>query len=66
MSKGSVATASPPQSVSAAQSKQLHELVAKRAYEKWCKRGRPCGTHLQDWFEAEQEVMKEMGTSQRR
>src|SRR6516225_3359137 len=25
-----------------------HEKIAMRAYEKWCKRGCPDGTHLQD------------------
>lgn len=32
------------------------ELVKIRAYEKWVQRGRPCGTALQDWLEAEAEV----------
>ncbi len=36
-----------------------HEVIAKRAYEKWVKRGRPQGTHLQDWLEAEMELKKE-------
>lgn len=37
-----------------------HEKIAMRAYEKWCQRGRPHGTHLQDWMEAEAELRKEM------
>jgi hypothetical protein len=37
-----------------------HEKVAMRAYEKWCKRGRPCGTEMQDWLEAESELRAEM------
>jgi hypothetical protein len=37
-----------------------HEKIAMRAYEKWCKRGRPNGTHQQDWLEAEAELRAEM------
>ncbi|MCS6976202.1 MAG: DUF2934 domain-containing protein [Gemmatales bacterium] len=39
-----------------------HEQIAKRAYEKWVKRGRPEGTHLQDWYEAEAELKREMAS----
>jgi hypothetical protein len=38
-----------------------HEMIAKRAYEKWVKRGRPMGTQMQDWLEAEMELKKECG-----
>jgi hypothetical protein len=31
-----------------------------RAYEKWVKRGRPQGTDVQDWIEAETELRAEM------
>ncbi len=41
--------------------KVQHEQIAQRAYEKWCKRGRPHGTHLQDWLEAEKELQAELG-----
>ena len=41
------------------------DQVAKRAYEKWCKRGRPHGTDKQDWFEAEMELKKEMSMMKR-
>jgi hypothetical protein len=41
------------------------DQVAKRAYEKWCKRGRPHGTDKQDWYEAEAELKKEMGMMKR-
>jgi hypothetical protein len=35
-----------------------------RAYEKWCKRGRPHqGTDKQDWLEAENELRAEMNRS---
>jgi hypothetical protein len=32
------------------------EQIASRAYEKWQKRGCPCGDDLRDWFEAEAEL----------
>ncbi len=37
-----------------------HERVAMRAYEKWCQRGCPPGTDVQDWYEAEAEVRAEL------
>jgi Protein of unknown function (DUF2934) len=37
-----------------------HDRIAKRAYEKWCKRGCPQGTHQQDWYDAEAELRAEM------
>jgi hypothetical protein len=37
-----------------------HDKIAMRAYEKWVKRGRPQGTDLQDWVEAENELKAEM------
>jgi Protein of unknown function (DUF2934) len=37
-----------------------HERIAMRAYEKWMKRGCPQGTALQDWVEAEAELVAEM------
>jgi hypothetical protein len=47
-----------------------HENIAARAYEKWCKRGRPNGSHMQDWLEAEAELraenMRTPATSTRR
>jgi hypothetical protein len=36
-----------------------HEKIAMRAFEKWCKRGQPQGTDLQDWLEAEAELRAE-------
>ncbi|MGH7172023.1 MAG: DUF2934 domain-containing protein [Gemmataceae bacterium] len=36
------------------------EKIAMRAYEKWIKRGRPPGTEMQDWLEAEMELKSEM------
>ena len=37
-----------------------HEKIAMRAFEKWCKRGRPHGTDRQDWLEAEAELRNEL------
>jgi hypothetical protein len=36
-----------------------HEKIAARAYERWCKRGRPHGSAVQDWLEAERELQME-------
>ena len=36
------------------------EKIAMRAYEKWLKRGKPQGTEMQDWLEAEIELKAEM------
>jgi hypothetical protein len=43
--------------------KSMHvprEKIAMRAYEKWCKRGCPHGSDVQDWIEAESELKAEM------
>lgn len=40
------------------------EKIAMRAYEKWCQRGRPQGTHVQDWLEAERELSAEAAKTQ--
>jgi hypothetical protein len=42
------------------QIKVPHDKIAMRAYEKWVKRGRPQGTEMQDWMEAENELKAEM------
>jgi hypothetical protein len=36
-----------------------HDKIAMRAYEKWCQKGRPSGTQVQDWLEAERELQAE-------
>ena len=36
-----------------------HERIAMRAYEKWVNRGRPVGSPVQDWLEAEKELRSE-------
>jgi hypothetical protein len=53
--------ASAPTAHPATQTKVPHEKISMRAYEKWCQRGRPHGTHLQDWLEAERELQTEIG-----
>jgi hypothetical protein len=52
--------ATPPTSQPASQVKIPHEKIAMRAYEKWVKRGRPHGSDLQDWVDAENELRTEM------
>ena len=52
--------ATPPQAQPASHVQIPHEKIAMRAYEKWCKRGRPMGTEHQDWYEAEAELRAEM------
>ena len=37
------------------------EVVAQRAYEIWCRRGRPGDTQVPDWLAAEAELRAEMG-----
>ena len=37
-----------------------HDKIAMRAYDKWCKRGCPTGSDMQDWIEAEAELRAEM------
>jgi len=36
-----------------------HERIAMRAYEKWCQRGKPMGSPMKDWLEAESELRAE-------
>jgi hypothetical protein len=36
-----------------------HDKIAMRAYDKWCKRGRPHGSDKLDWIEAEKELREE-------
>ncbi len=53
-----VVTPPMPQSASTPM-KIPHEKIAMRAYEKWCQRGCPPGTDMQDWLEAEIELRSE-------
>ena len=55
MSRVSTPTAPTTPSVKLPQDK-----IAMRAFDKWCKRGRPHGTDRQDWLEAEAEIRTEM------
>jgi Protein of unknown function (DUF2934) len=50
----------PPQAQPATPVKIPHEKIAMRAYEKWVKRGRPHGSDVQDWIDAENELKAEM------
>jgi Protein of unknown function (DUF2934) len=51
----------PPSTQSGTKTVQVpHEKIAMRAYEKWCKRGCPHGSDLQDWVEAESELRMEL------
>lgn len=46
-----------------------HDKIAMRAYDKWCQKGRPHGSHVQDWLDAERELQAEsarMPAGQRR
>jgi Protein of unknown function (DUF2934) len=48
-----------PPAPTTSSAKLPHASIAARAYEKWCKRGRPHGTDRQDWLEAEAELRTE-------
>jgi hypothetical protein len=50
----------PPMASPTSHVKVPHEKIAMRAYEKWVKRGRPHGSHVQDWLDAERELQTEM------
>ena len=59
-------TVTPPQPAKTASPSTVHvplEMIAKRAYDKWCKRGKPAGTDKQDWYEAEAELRGEIARS---
>jgi hypothetical protein len=49
----------PPLAQPGNQLKVPHDKIAMRAYQKWEQRGRRQGTHLQDWLEAERELLAE-------
>lgn len=34
----------------------LQEKIARLAYDKWCQRGCPHGSDMQDWLDAEKEL----------
>jgi Protein of unknown function (DUF2934) len=55
-----VSTPTGPTGMSMPSMKVPHDKIAMRAYEKWCKKGRPHGTDRQDWLEAEAELRSEM------
>jgi len=39
---------------------QLNEMIQKKAYELYVKRGRTSGDELVDWLEAEKQVKKQL------
>jgi hypothetical protein len=51
--------ATPPVASPTSHIKVPHDKIAMRAHDKWVKRGRPSGTHVQDWLEAERELQAE-------
>ena len=51
--------ATPPSAQPTSTVQLPREKIAMRAYEKWCKRGYRHGAHVQDWLEAERELMTE-------
>jgi hypothetical protein len=57
----STASVSPQQQQHTTSGSIPREKIAMRAYEKWCKRGRPHGSDKQDWVDAENELKAEMG-----
>ena len=60
MSRAATPQMTPTSTPTSTAVKVPHEKIAMRAYEKWCKRGRPQGTDKQDWIEAEAELRAEM------
>lgn len=52
--------ATPPSAQPTSTMQVPREKIAMRAYEKWVKRGKPQGTDLQDWMEAEAELRAEL------
>jgi hypothetical protein len=58
--------AAQPQATTSKAVTLTHDQIAKRAYEKWIKKGRPHGTNVQDWLEAEAELRREIGGNARR
>jgi hypothetical protein len=48
-----------PQTTQSLNNANFRERVAKRAYEKWMKRGCKDGYAQQDWLEAERELLAE-------
>jgi len=55
--------ATPASTPMTSQVKIPHEKISMRAYEKWVKRGRPPGSAVQDWLEAEAELRAEQNRS---
>lgn len=50
------AMTSAPSASSSTRRDLSHAEIEKRAYEIWCGRGRPSGTELENWLEAERQL----------
>ena len=63
-----MSTPTPPQTATRTpmMSQPSYEQVCMRAYEKWCKRGRPMGSPDSHWLEAEAQLRREMTMSNQR
>jgi hypothetical protein len=42
---------------------KLYEMIKRRAYENYCKRGYSHGHDKEDWYIAEKQVKRELGLS---
>jgi hypothetical protein len=51
--------ASPSQALSVSTSDDLNALIAKRAYERYAEQGYRHGCALDDWLEAEREILSQ-------
>jgi hypothetical protein len=60
MSRATSSTTVSPQQQQGTTMSVPRDKIAMRAYEKWCKRGRPHGTDKVDWIEAENELKAEL------
>ena len=47
-----------PKTVWASETPPREDRIRRRAYEIWIKQGRPAGSELRDWLEAEREVVE--------
>jgi hypothetical protein len=48
--------ASPPAAAPSIDGTALQDKIARLAYDKWCQRGCPHGSDMEDWLAAEQEL----------
>ncbi|MBX9681792.1 MAG: DUF2934 domain-containing protein [Gemmataceae bacterium] len=55
-SAAKIAVASPPAVPQAIDGTALQDRIARLAYDKWCERGCPHGSDMEDWLAAEREL----------